>query len=170
MEPFNSTGSLCHGRALHGAFRLIPVRYVRHGLEFSLRLDDIQVLDDAHEPLRTHVTYPGAYVKIKAWVPGAVDTTKTVRVVYRVRRGLLAFDDHDELYWNVTGDEWEVPIGEATATVTLPPGLSLAGLQAIAYTGPRGAAGADYEARVEPFSLSRYQRNLTTSGAATPRP
>ncbi len=128
-----------------GVIRLIPVRYLRHGLEHALRLDDIHVLDEAHTALRTEVAYPGRYVRIKAWVPGAVDTTKTVRVQYRVRRGLLAFDDHDELYWNVTGDEWDVPIGSAEAQVTLPPGVPSDSVQATAYTGPRGAAGGDWE-------------------------
>jgi hypothetical protein len=130
-----------------GVVRVIPVRYVRGALEHDLRLDDIHVFDDAREPLRTEVSYPGRSVRIKAWVPGAVDATRTVRILYRVRRGLLAFEDHDELYWNVTGDEWSVPIAEAEATVTLPGGVTEAGLETIAYTGPRGVAGRDW--RVE---------------------
>ena len=40
-------------------------------------------------PLKTNVSYSGRYVRIKASVPGAVNTTKTVIVVYRVRRGLF---------------------------------------------------------------------------------
>ncbi len=129
----------------NGVLRLIPVRSLRHGLESALRIDDVHVLDEGHEPLRTEVSYPGRYVKIKAWVPGAVETTKTVRVLYRVRRGLLALDDHDELYWNVTGNEWDVPIAEAQATVTLPGGLAGSDVRTLAYTGPWGAAGAAYQ-------------------------
>jgi uncharacterized membrane protein YgcG len=132
--------------AHNGLYRTIPVHYVRQGLDFALRLDDIHALGEAHQPLRTEVSYPGSYVRIKAWVPGAVDATKTVRILYRVRRGLLTFDDHDELYWNVTGNEWEVPILEAAATVTLPPGLPANSAQVTAYTGPRGFAGTDYQA------------------------
>lgn len=146
--------------AHNGLYRTIPIRYVRQGLEFALRLDDIQALDEAHQSLRTEVTYPGAYVKIKAWVPGAVNATKTVRILYRVRRGLLAFDDHEELYWNVTGNEWEVPIREAAATVTLPPGVSAGRVQVVAYTGPRGGAGTDYEARVDDTIRFRTTRPL----------
>ena len=127
-----------------GIFRTIPVRDVRQGLPFALRLDDLHVLDESHQPLRTEVTYPGHYVRLKAWVPGAQDAIRTVHVLYRVRRGLLAFDDHDELYWNVTGDEWDVPILSAEARVRLPAGL-ISAAQALAYTGPRGAGGADYE-------------------------
>ena len=46
---------------------------------------------------------------------------KTVVVRYRVRNGLKFFEEHDELYWNVTGDEWEVPIERARAVIHLPP-------------------------------------------------
>ncbi len=43
------------------------------------------------------------------------------------------FEDHDELYWNVTGNEWENPIDLVTARIELPDGVT--GLHAIAYTG-----------------------------------
>lgn len=129
----------------NGIFRLIPVRERQRGLELDVRVHDIHVLDDMHAPLRTEVSYPGRYVQIKAWVPGAVDTTKTLRILYRVRRALLSFDGHDELYWNVTGDEWPVPIEQADATVRLPTGLGAEAVRTLAFTGVRGARGADYE-------------------------
>lgn len=144
-----------------GVVRRIPVRELRHGLELDLRLHDIVVLDEAHGPLRTEVTYPGRYVQIKAWVPGAVDATRTVRILYRVRRALLAFDGHDELYWNVTGDEWAVPIERAEATVTLPPGLAATTVRTLAFTGLRGATGADYEEERHPETITfRTRRPL----------
>jgi hypothetical protein len=93
-------------------------------------------------------------VKIKAWVPGARDATRTVSILYRVRRGLASVDEHDELYWNVTGDEWAVPIREAEAVVSLPASLPPESVHALAFTGPRGAAG-------EAWSLERAGRSLT---------
>ena len=39
---------------------------------------------------------------------------------YRTTRQLGFFDDHDELYWNVTGNGWDFPIDAASATVALP--------------------------------------------------
>ena len=94
--------------AHQGIFRRIPLRYTRDGLEFPHHLSGIGVYDEASQPLRTAVSYPDRYVMIKAWVPGAVDTKKTVSVVYHVRRGIMKYDDHDELYWNATGNEWHV--------------------------------------------------------------
>jgi hypothetical protein len=130
--------------AHQGVYRAIPVRYPRAGLELALRLDRVQVLDEAFRPLETEVSHSGRYVRIKARVPGAVDTTKTVTIAYRVRRGLFTVDDHEELYWNVTGDEWDVPIRHAEVVVVGPAGVADDDTRAIAYTGSRGIAGTDY--------------------------
>ncbi len=45
---------------------------------------------------------------------------------------------HEELYWNVTGDEWEIPIEAATARIVVPPEVT--GLAARVYTGPVGSS------------------------------
>ncbi len=127
-----------------GILRMIPVRDSRAGHEWTLRLTGIHGFDESRQELRTEVSYPGHYARIKAWVPGAVDTARTVTLVYRVRRGLLAWEDRDELYWNVTGTEWEVPIREAEAFVIGPPGVPDALVRSAAYTGSRGATGRDY--------------------------
>ena len=54
------------------------------------------------------------------WVPGAHDATRTIVLRYRVGNMLRFFEEHDELYWNVTGTDWDVPIESATARVVLP--------------------------------------------------
>ena len=127
-----------------GVFRRIPLRYVRDGLEFPLVLSGIGAYDEANQLLRTQVSYPNHSVVIKAWVPGAVDTKKTVSVVYRVRRGVFDYEDHDELYWNATGTEWQVPIRDAEVFVTLPSSVGDADVRTLAYTGGLGAVGRDY--------------------------
>ena len=127
-----------------GIYRTIPIRYERQGFHFDLRIDGIQVLDDGGRPLKTEVSSPGRDLKIKAWVPGAQDATRTVTILYRVRRGLLAFDDHDELYWNVVGTEWAATIRNAEAVVGLPPTVPMESVRVTAFTGPLGAVGKDY--------------------------
>jgi hypothetical protein len=144
-----------------GIYRTIPIREFRGGHEWVLRIEDVHVFDESHRPLRTEVSYPGHYVKIKAWVPGAYNTTKAVSILYRVRRGLLAWDDSDELYWNVTGTEWDVPIREAEAFVAAPRAIPDDRVRSIAYTGPRGSSGNDYrEERVESLVTFRTTRSL----------
>jgi uncharacterized membrane protein YgcG len=58
-------------------------------------------------------------------------------ITYTMSRMARAFEDHDELYWNVTGNYWIFPIRTATATVTLPDGAVITNL--VGYTGRVGA-------------------------------
>jgi len=144
-----------------GIFRTIPVRYQRRGLEFDLRMDDIHVFDESVAPLKTEVSRPGRAIRIQAWVPGAANAVKTVIITYRVRRALIDVDGHEELYWNVTGTEWDVPIRQVEAVVSSPPGIPLDRVVAIAYTGPPGASGSDYvEERADTFLTFRTTRPL----------
>ena len=61
----------------------------------------------------------------------------TYALTYRTDRQLGFFDDHDELYWNVTGNGWEFEIEKVGATVVLPRQTEI--LKATAYTGPKGS-------------------------------
>jgi uncharacterized membrane protein YgcG len=67
---------------------------------------------------------------------------------YRTARQLGFFDGHDELYWNVTGNGWTFAIDRASASVRLPQPVPAAKLAAEAYTGPQGAQGREFQARV----------------------
>jgi hypothetical protein len=152
---FDFTGS--HQRI----FRTIPVRYERRGFEFALRIDEVHAFDERVMPLRAEVSRLGRAIHVKAWVPGAVDTTRTVILTYRVRRALMNVDGHEELYWNVTGSEWDVPIRQAEAVVSSPASIPLEQIRSIAYTGPSGTAGADYtEDRADTYLTFRTTRPL----------
>lgn len=147
--------------AHQGVHRSIPVRHVRDGLEYVLRIDGVHVLDTERRELQSEVSRQGDYLRIKAWVPGAVDAQRTIVVLYRVRRGLLPFEDHDELYWNATGDEWTIPIGDAEVVIALPRSVPGDQVTTLAFTGGRGAPGRDYvEARPEGFITFRTTRPL----------
>nr|WP_298145811.1 DUF2207 domain-containing protein [uncultured Pseudomonas sp.] len=64
------------------------------------------------------------------------------RLRYRSSRQLLQRDGEDELYWNVTGNDWHFPIERASIRVTLPEGAEAHAVEA--YTGYRGEQGKDY--------------------------
>ena len=122
----------------NGIFRTIPVEYrTAHGMNFTLFLDLLDITDEAGNTLRSERSRDRHYLKVKIWIPGAQDAMRTVVLRYRVRNALSFFAEHDELYWNVTGDEWQAPIQTATATVRLPEGVT--GLRAVAFTGAYGA-------------------------------
>ena len=54
-------------------------------------------------------------------------------IEYEVKNQIRYFEDHDELYWNVTGNYWLFPIEKASLRVTLPENAVL--LDKTAYTG-----------------------------------
>ena len=64
--------------------------------------------------------------------------------IYDTNRQLGFFKDHDELYWNVTGNDWDFPIDKASATVSLPGGVPVQSIRAEAYTGRLGSKEQGY--------------------------
>ena len=130
----------------NGIYRTIPVKYrTAQGFNWTLGLSLQSATDAAGQALRTEAKRERHYAKYKIWVPGAEDATRVIVLRYRATNGLRFFEDHDELYWNVTGDEWDVPIEAATAVIELPSGAS--GVRAIAFNGAYGSTAQ--EATVE---------------------
>jgi uncharacterized membrane protein len=132
--------------AWHGIYRTIPVEYTDEaGLNYTLLLDQISATDSEGQKLKLEQNHEGRNVKFKIYVAAAEDATRTIVLHYRVLDALRFFPDHDELYWNVTGNEWDNQIELVTAHIELPAGVT--GLHAVAYTGVTGSRTED--ARVE---------------------
>lgn len=137
----------------NGIYRMIPVRYrTPQGLDYNLRLDVQEVTDSGGRALRYESSRERHYRKIKIWVPDAADATRTVILRYRVSNGLRFFEDHDELYWNVTGDEWDVPIEQAHAFISLPSAAS--GIRVATFTGGYGSQEAAARWRVHASTVA----------------
>jgi hypothetical protein len=132
----------------NGIYRTIPVDYrTNNGLNWTLGVALQSAQDDAGRSLRTERSRQGHYIKYKIWIPGAADATRSIVLRYHATNGLRFFDEHDELYWNVTGDEWDVPIHAALAEIDLPPNTS--GVRATAFNGVYGSTSHDAAVRVD---------------------
>ena len=110
--------------ARHGIFRDIPVVYEWTAKPRTQRVYQLQVLwvrDDAGRAIPYETTREGAMERIRI---GDADRTvsgvQRYRIAYLVAGVLNAFTDHDELFWNVTGDQWPVPMASASAVVSGP--------------------------------------------------
>lgn len=75
---------------------------------------------------------------------------------YRASRMLGFFENHDELYWNVTGVNWEFPIDRASATVVLGFDAPVDAVTAEAYTGAFGYTNRDYTSRIDSAGHVRF--------------
>lgn len=144
----------------NGLERQIPIDYrTPQGFNYRLILDKIVATDEHGNPLKLESSRERQYRILRVWVPGAADATKTLVLKYRIRNGLRFFADHDELYWNVTGDEWGVPIERASARIILP--ATVSGVKALAFTGPYGSRDRDAEVEIGgPIVTMRARRPL----------
>jgi uncharacterized membrane protein YgcG len=104
-----------------GIYRDIPVDYPGpSGSNYTLFIKVLAVTDDNGDKLKVEKKSSGGFLHLKIFVPGAVDATRTVNIEYSVANGTRFFEDHDEFYWNVTGNDWPVPIQQASATIYFP--------------------------------------------------
>ena len=63
--------------------------------------------------------------------------TSTFEIKYKVWNIPKAYDGYDEVYWNVTGDEWAFPIESVSARIELPYGADI--IQQASYIGYTGS-------------------------------
>ena len=141
-----------------GIYRDFPMTYKdSHGNRFTVGFSVTDVMKDGRpEPHHEETLSNGKRLYI-----GDKDTflrhgEYTYTITYRTDRQLGFFPDHDELYWNVTGNGWEFPIDEASASVALPAGAADKGISLEGYTGPQGAKGKDYTATVDESKVAQF--------------
>jgi uncharacterized membrane protein len=124
----------------HGIFREIPIKYKARGGNYNLRISDIDVYDKENQKYNFEISYPGKYVKIKIGdADKYVTGEKTYIINYKIERAINYFDSYDELYWNATGNEWQIPIEKSKAAVFLPVKTEKEKLQAACFAGFLGS-------------------------------
>ena len=132
----------------HGIHRTIPIEYPGPtGTNYELFLDVTSITDGAGGKLKYDSSTTDGSRDLKIYIPDAVDATRTVEITYKVRNGTRFFDSHDEFYWNVTGNDWPVPIDHAAATVMFPDAAA-GSLSAQAFTGVYGSKQRDASAKI----------------------
>lgn len=126
-----------------GIFRDFPL-YAEDASGRPIKVDfDLQSVERDGEPEDYHTESISGGIRIYA---GSADVfldpgDYTYTITYKTARQIRYFDDHDELYWNVTGNGWQFPILEASAEVRLPDGVEPT--DTAFYTGFLGDTGKD---------------------------
>ncbi len=128
-------------RPKHGIYREIPYRYTDElGRTIKTPLKVISVTDGVGKKWRFRVTRVGNVINIRIGdADRYVSGRQTYVIVYTVDNAILFFDDHDELYWNVTGNYWKSPIKEAFARVEIAVKEKSNDIWASCYTGVYGS-------------------------------
>jgi len=158
-----------------GIYRDFPTAYKdADGTDYRVRFTPLAVLrNDRIESFNAQEMNNGVrtyFGSADILIP-AGEHTYTFR--YEAHRLLGYFPDHDELYWNVTGNEWNFPIDSATATVSFEFEVAPDDVELYAYTGRSGSSGQDYAATIdragrpvfETTGILRAEEGLTISVA-----
>jgi uncharacterized membrane protein len=123
----------------HGIFRDIPLSSP-NGPGLQVMVTGVGNGAGGTYPYTTSVS--GSTLEIKIGDPNViVSGVKTYVVDYVVKNAVREFSDHDEVYWNVTGNGWDVPLNNVAASIVLPE--NVAGLTATCYTGQVGSTAKD---------------------------
>ncbi len=168
----------------HGIFRNIQTRYryddVKPDYDRVTPLSIVSVEGSPGTPAQYSQKTQGDETVLKIGDPGRTITgSHTYTIRFQVRGVLNHFTDHDELYWNVVGLGWDVPIDQASATLDLPgPAQKVA-----CFTGPKGSTlpcsdgtSAGSVARFAQSRLGAHQGLTIVAGvppgvvSPTPRP
>ena len=133
----------------HGIHRTIPIEYPGpNGTNYELFLKVKGVTGSDGEKLKYDSSTSHGARDLKIYIPDAVDATRVVEITYSVRNGTRFFKDYDEFYWNVTGNDWPVPIEHASAVVHFPE-TAAGSLRAQSFTGVYGSTAHDATAEVD---------------------
>ena len=153
-------------RIRRGIFREFPTDYRDSlGNRYRVAFEVISVRRDGlTEPYFTQRRDNGVAVYIGAENYFLAVGEYEYELTYRTTRQLGYFENHDELYWNVTGNGWDFAIPSARARVTLPQAVGADRIHVEGYTGPQGAQGRDYRT-----SVARDGASIETTRALGPR-
>lgn len=133
-----------------GIIRVFPVLYTdERGREVRVGFSVLDAKIDGKKT-GTSVSSEGRYREVRIGDPNVTLTRgiHTFTITYKTTRQLGFFENHDELYWNVTGSDWEFPILSASCRVALPGKGFGEGFESIEwYTGAYGQKGSPEAAR-----------------------
>ena len=106
----------------HGIYRDFPTRYTsRFGAQMRVGFEVVSVKrDGAEEPWHSERQGNGVRVYMGSAETHVPPGEHVYEMRYRTTRQLGFFEDHDELYWNATGNGWLFPIDVAEARIRLP--------------------------------------------------
>ncbi len=134
----------------HGIFRDVPfVKSNSDGKKYAMDFSGVTVTDEEGSAYPYIQSEEGEMVRFRI---GDADKTVTgvhsYLIGYTVSGALTYFPGHDELYWNVTGNDWKVPISEVHVDINFPDGIRQEDMKVQCYTGVRGSAANECTVRL----------------------
>jgi len=127
----------------HGIYRDFPTRYkdrLGNNYVVGFQLNGAR-RDGSAEISRVEDYFNGKRIYLGDRNSMVSKGEHTYEISYTTNRQLGFFQDHDQLYWNVTGNGWSFPIDRASATVSLPAAMTHTEVTLDGFTGLPGSFG-----------------------------
>lgn len=118
----------------HGILRAIPQSYKHHKLQLKVN----KISSDTGAPTQYSTYTSNGNTVLKIGDPNStVTASQEYTIDYTLHNVITFYDDHDELYWDVNGDQWDQPTELVTVQLHLPDGLKIKN-RPICYAGSYG--------------------------------
>lgn len=118
----------------HGILRAIPASYKKQPLNVHIN----SVTSETGAPAQYTSSTQNDNDVLKIGDPNRTVTgNQEYTIDYTLQNVITFYGDHDELYWDVNGDQWNQPFTHVHATLHLPSGISVTN-SPVCYTGPFG--------------------------------
>ena len=155
---------------LHGIYRNIPFRFATlSGGQASIPIAVSNVTQD-NQPVKYVLSTVGNDVRIKIGDPNKTITGSHIyTITYAAQVATNFFADHDELYWNVTGDQWDAPLTNISATVKLPLSFATAQVTTTCYTGSQGSTAQNCQQSHDTISATFSANDFLTIVVGWPK-
>lgn len=153
-------------RIQRGIYRDFPTDYKdKLGNDHVVAFEPLTVLrNDKPESFHASDYYNGVRVYFGSSSRFIEPGEHTYTFRYRASRMLGYFEQHDELYWNVTGLDWAFPIDRASANVSFEFALQAGEVFVEAYTGGAGSKDRDYAASIDDTPVVKFSTTKKMPG------
>lgn len=148
----------------HGIIRAVPDDYNGQPLHFHLN----KVSSKSGAPTNVEQSFSNGNVILKIGDPNRTVTgAQNYMIDYTVENVISFYSDHDELYWDVNGDQWGQPSTAVNVTLHLPSGISLSVNQAQCFNGPYGDTQQTCSISTSPTELTASAKNMPPAQTLT---
>lgn len=143
----------------HGLLRAIPDRYKGHSLQLHVN----SITSDSGAPTQYTTYDSNGNTVLKIGDPDRIISGQQEYTIdYTLRNVITFYKDHDELYWDVNGDQWRQTFQRVRATLHLPAGLQQ-DHKPVCYTGGYGSTGHECAVGSDEHTI-----NVATTGPLLP--
>ena len=104
-----------------GIYRSIPYNYKKDGKSINLGITDINVGGHKHK-----VSRKNGNLEIKTGDKNIyLEGDQTYRISYKIENGIQDYAEHQELYFDLIGNEWRAEIAQLNYKINLPRNISI---------------------------------------------